>query len=105
LKTATVVENHVISGLPASVLVVFLVRMASLVPLGYQVPLGRQVPLGHQAVTDVMAVTDPKGLDPKDPPVPWVMLERMVLKENLESRVPPVKKASVEGVDSLGLQV
>jgi len=35
-------------------------------------------------------------------------MERMVLRENLASRVPPVKKDSVERVgqvDSLGLQV
>jgi len=96
LKTATVVENHVISGLPASVLVVFPARMASPVPLGHQVPLVPLVPLGHQAGMDVMAVTEPKGLDLKDPLVPWVLLERMVLKENLESRVHPVKKGSEE---------
>jgi len=77
LKTAVVVENDVISGLPASVLVVFLACMASLVPPGHQVPLGRQVPPEHQAVTDVMAVTEPKvikedqgRLDPKDALVP-----------------------------------
>jgi len=105
LKTAAVVQNHVISGLPAFVMVVFLACMASLGPLG------------HQAVTDVMAVTEPKvireaqgELDPRDLLVSWVLLaqmERTVLKEKLDSRVPPVKKGSVEGVgqeDTLGIQ-
>jgi len=97
------VENHVISGLLTSVMVVFPACMASLVPLEYQV------------VTDVMAVTEPKviraaqgRLDPRDHRVSWVLLERTVLKENLVSRVPPVKRESVERVgrvDSLGPQV
>ncbi len=77
--------------------------------------------LGHQAVTAVMAAKEPKvtrvaqgRLDPRDLQVPkevlvvLVSMERMVLKENLESRALPVKRGSaerVERVESLGLLV
>ena len=59
--------------------------------------------LGHQVVMVVMVVTEPKvlraawgGLDPMDL---LVSMERMVPKENLESRALPAKRGSVERVE------
>jgi len=84
-------------------MVVYLVCTASLVLLGHQVGMA------------VMVVTEPKvtraareRLDPRDLQELLVSVERMALKENLESRALPAKRGSVEReeqVESLGLLV
>ena len=93
-------------------MVVSLVCLANLGPLVCTAILGL---LGHQVVMAVMAVKEPKvtraareRLDPRDLQELLVSMDKMAPKENLESKVHPARRVSVERVEqeeSLGIQM
>ena len=67
----------------------------SLAPMDYPVYMACRQPLGHLAVMDVMAPKETWAARGRlDPRVCLVLKERKEQRENMESRVLPVKKES-----------